>query len=148
MTAWIARLAPYVLIAALAGAVWLQHREIVAQGETLAGYRQMLDQARAQMQTAVDTAERNAKSLTALQLTQNGLRATLSQREADIGALQRENAEIRAWADTVLPADIARMRTHPALTGANAYAQYLSGRDAVRAAGDGADPKRGSEPRP
>lgn len=148
MTAWIARLAPYVLIAALAGAVWLQHREIAAQGEALAGYRQMLDQARAEVQTAVDAAERNAKRLTALQLTQNGLRATLSQREADIGALQRENAEIRAWADTVLPPDIARMRAHPALTGTDAYAQYLSGRDAVRAAGDGADPKRGSEPRP
>lgn len=146
MTTWLARLAPYLLIAILAGVAWLQHGQVSALDETVASYKDSLEHARADLKNVVDATASNARGLAALQSTQNSFRASLSQREADIGALQRENKEIRAWADGLLPHDIAGMRAHPALTGADAYAEFLSGRDAVRAPGDGADQQWGSKP--
>ncbi|HBR2325333.1 TPA: LysB family phage lysis regulatory protein, partial [Klebsiella pneumoniae] len=44
---------------------------------------------------------------------------------------KRENEDLRRWADTLLPADVIRMRERPALAGGAAYREWLSQSDAV-----------------
>lgn len=52
--------------------------------------------------------------------------------------LKDENAEIRAWADTPLPFDIARLHDTTAQTGADDHAAAVSDRAALLVPGDGA----------
>lgn len=49
------------------------------------------------------------------------------------------NAEFRAWAAAALPADVVRMHTSPALTGAADYLARMPGGDTLHAAGVSAD---------
>lgn len=79
--------------------------------------------------------ERNAQD--SLRAQQDQLRQGLANRERTIEALKRENSELRSWADQLLPDAARRLRERPALTGADAYRQWLSGRGAVPPAGDG-----------
>ena len=72
-----------------------------------------------------------------LRTQQDQLRQGLANRERTIEALKRENTELRDWAAKPLPAAARRLRERPALAGADAYRQWLSGRSAVPSAGDG-----------
>lgn len=133
------------LIAALGLLAWYQQTRIDA-----AQANQALATERAEK--ATETAERhqaNADTLasqlkaerdaqTTLQSRADELRTLLAARQRDIEELKRENQELRDWADQPLPAAARRLRERPALTGADAYRDWLSRRDAVRTAGDGA----------
>ncbi|MGE8482826.1 MAG: Rz-like lysis system protein LysB [Pseudomonas sp.] len=78
--------------------------------------------------------ERDAQA--SLRTQQDQLRQGLARRELTIEALKRENADLRNWAAQPLP-DAARwLRERPALTGADAYRQWLSGRGALHPASD------------
>lgn len=78
--------------------------------------------------------ERDAQA--SLRTQQDQLRQGLAKRELTIEALKRENADLRNWAAQPLP-DAARwLRERPALTGADAYRQWLSGRGALHPASD------------
>lgn len=78
--------------------------------------------------------ERDAQ--VALRTQQDQLRLSLAKRELIIETLKRENAELRDWAAQPMPDAARRMRKRPALTGADAYRQWLSGRGALHLAGD------------
>lgn len=78
--------------------------------------------------------ERNAQ--TTLRTQQDQLRQGLAKRELTIEALKRENADLRNWAAQPMPDAARRLRERPALTGADAYRQWLSGRGALHSAGD------------
>ncbi|ACO79897.1 Phage P2 LysB-like protein [Azotobacter vinelandii CA] len=87
-------------------------------------------------------ADELAKERTAqakLRTTQNALRNELARRRTQIEELKHENQELREWAAQPLPAAARRLRERPALTGADAYRDWLSGRGAVPPAGDGAE---------
>ncbi|MBA6063544.1 LysB family phage lysis regulatory protein [Pseudomonas mosselii] len=73
---------------------------------------------------------------------QGELRQGLAQRERVIEALKHENQQLREWSDQPLPDAARRLRERPALTGADAYRQWLSGSRSVPAAGDSTDPQR------
>jgi LysB family phage lysis regulatory protein len=73
--------------------------------------------------------ERQAQ--TALQQLGQDLRRELDVRKQHIKELKRENAELREWADVQLPAAARRLRQRPAITGAAAYRDWLSGRNAL-----------------
>lgn len=73
---------------------------------------------------------------------QGELRQGLAQRERVIEALKHENQQLREWADQPLPDAARRLRERPALTGADAYRQWLSGSRPVPATGDGTSPQR------
>ncbi|MNO85646.1 hypothetical protein D3C76_770220 [compost metagenome] len=110
-----------------------------------------------QLTTAQDDARRNLASATELKSTlererdgqaqllkiQGELRQGLATRQRTIEALKHENDQLRDWARQLLPAAARRLRERPALTGADAYRQWLSGGGPVRPAGDGADSQRG-----
>ena len=131
------------LLGALALLIWGQQQRInIAEGNT--------ELAKAAAKTARADADRNlttANTLTntlkqerdaqsALRTQQDQLRQGLAKRERTIEELKRENAELRTWATQPLPDAARRLRERPALTGADAYRQWVSGRGAVPVAGD------------
>ena len=131
------------LLGALALLIWGQEARIdVAEGKTEQAKaaaktaREDADRNLATVNTLTDTLkqERDAQSL--LRSQQDQLRLGLAKRERTIEELKRENDELRNWADQPLPDAARRLRERPALTGAAAYRDWLSGRGAVRAAGD------------
>lgn len=131
------------LLGALALLIWGQEARInVAESKTeLAKIaaktaREDADRNLATAKTLTDTLkqERDAQSL--LRSQQDQLRLGLAKRERTIEELKRENDELRNWADQPLPDAARRLRERPALTGAAAYRDWLSGRSAVRPAGD------------
>ncbi|TKJ63964.1 peptidase [Pseudomonas sp. CFBP13506] len=131
------------LLSALGLLIWAQETRIgVAEGKT--------ERAQDAAKTARDDADRNLKTANTLTDTlkkerdaqsnlraqQNQLRHSLAKRERTIEELKRENDELRKWADQPLPDAARRLRERPALTGAAAYRDWLSGRSAVPPAGD------------
>jgi LysB family phage lysis regulatory protein len=137
------------LLGALALVIWVQEIRIdVAEGKT--------ERAQDATKTARDDADRNLKTANtladtlkqeredqgALRTQQDLLRQGLAKRERTIEELKRENSELREWATQLLPDAARRLRERPAITGAAAYRDWLSGRGAVPPAGDQPPQKR------
>ena len=135
------------LLGALALLIWGQQQRInTAESQA--------DLAKSAAKTAREDADRNlatANTLTttlkqerenqsALRAQQDQLRQGLAKRERTIEELKLENAELRTWATQPLPDAARRLRERPALTGADAYRQWLSGGGAVPTASDPAKP--------
>lgn len=131
------------LLGALALLIWGQQQRInFAKGNTELA-KAAAEAARADADRNLTTAntltntlkqERDAQS--ALRTQQDQLRQGLAKRERTIEELKLENAELRSWATQPLPDVARRLRERPALTGADAYRQWMSGRSAVPVAGD------------
>lgn len=131
------------LLGALALLIWGQQQRInVAEGNTELAMA-AAKAARADADRNVTTAntltntlkqERDAQST--LRTQQDQLRQGLAKRERTIEELKLENAELRNWATQPLPDAARRLRERPALIGADAYRQWMSGRGAVPVAGD------------
>lgn len=133
------------LLGTLALLLWGYHQRDLAADATLALANQKRQdlEARSDRQGLTITAlqatlqdERQAQA--SLRTTQGQLRLGLATRQRLIEDLKRENEELRAWAAQPLPDDARRLRQRPALSGADAYRDWLSGRSAVPAARDGA----------
>lgn len=132
-----------VLLGALALLIWGQQQRInTAESQT--------DLAKSAAKTAREDADRNLATATTLTATlkqerenqstlraqQDQLRQALAKRARTIEELKLENDELRNWAIQPLPDAARRLRERPALTGAAAYRDWLSGRGAVPPAGD------------
>lgn len=133
------------LLGALALLLWGYHQrdQAAAATQALATQKQQDAEARADRLGLTITAlqatlqgERQAQ--TNLRTTQDQLRMGLAARQRLIEDLKRENDELRAWAAQPLPDHARRLRQRPALAGADAYRDWLSGRGAVPTASDGA----------
>lgn len=81
--------------------------------------------------------ERQAQA--AMQQAGQDLRRELDVRKQQIKELKRENADLREWAAVQLPAAARRLRQRPAITGAAAYRDWLSSRNALHPERDSAD---------
>ena len=126
------------LLGALALLIWGQQQRIAVAKQATA-------LAQINAKTARDEAARNLTSATILRNTlaqerqaqsqlrslHDQLRQGLARREQQIEVLKRENTVLRDWAAQPLPDVARRLRERPALTGADAYRQWLSGRGAV-----------------
>ncbi|NMY38155.1 MULTISPECIES: Rz-like lysis system protein LysB [unclassified Pseudomonas] len=131
------------LLGALALFIWGQQQRISVA-------RQATELAQHDAKTAREDAARNLNTATTLNRTLNlerqaqsqlrslhdQLRQGLAQRELQIEGLKRENTALRDWAAQPLPDIARRLRERPALTGADAYRQWLSGRGAMPTASD------------
>lgn len=131
------------LLAALGLLIWNQELRISGANKETRLAQQ--DASRAQEQAEHNLANANAlrdilqqerNAQTTLRAQQDQLRQGLAKRELTIEDLKRENADLRNWAAQLLPDAARRLRERPALTGADAYRQWLSGRGAVHSAGD------------
>lgn len=135
------------LLGALVLLLWGYHQRDQAAAATLALANQQRKDADARNERQASTitalsgslkAEREAQAT--LRTTQNQLRQGLADRQRQIEDLKRENQELREWADQLLPDAARRLRQRPALTGADAYRDWLSGRGALPTAGDRSQP--------
>ena len=131
------------LLGALALLIWGQEARIdVAEGKTdlakaaATTARDAADRSLATVNTLTGTLKQERDAQSQLRIQQDQLRLGLANRERTIEELKRENDELRNWADQPLPDAARRLRERPALTGAAAYRDWLSGRGAVRAAGN------------
>lgn len=86
--------------------------------------------------TLTETLKQEREAQSTLRLQKDQLRQILANRERTVEELKRENAELRDWAAQLLPDAARRLRDRPAITGAAAYRDWLSGRGSVPPAGD------------
>lgn len=128
---------------------WSQKSLLDSERLTSKGLEKQLDTAQADARnnlakanTLKATLEREREDQAKLLKLQGELRTGLANRERLIEVLTHENDELRQWADRPLPDAARRLRQRPAITGADAYRQWLSGSGAVSTAGDGADKER------
>lgn len=84
-------------------------------------------------QLAADLAQQR-QSQQQLLKTQSELAATAETRNQQIRRLQRENQDLKNWADTALPAAIQCLRRRPQFTTTDDYTAWLSGSDALHSA--------------
>lgn len=126
------------LLGVLALLLWGTYQRIEAeQGRTaLAKERLATANARIERDTTTITTLRTTladerQAQTSLQQTGQDLRRELDVRKQQIKELKRENAELREWAVAQLPAAARRLRQRPNITGAAAYRDWLSGRNAL-----------------
>jgi LysB family phage lysis regulatory protein len=131
------------LLGALALLIWTQELRITVADKNAElatkdakTAREDADRNLATAKTLQATLEQERSAQTTLRTQQDQLRQGLAKRELTIEALKRENAELRDWAAQSLPDAARRLRERPALTGADAYRQWLSGRGAVQPAGN------------
>jgi LysB family phage lysis regulatory protein len=131
------------LLGALALLIWTQELRITVADKNTAlatqdakTAREDADRNLATAKTLQATLEGERSVQTTLRAQQDQLRQGLAKRELTIEALKLENAELRDWAAQPLPDAARRLRERPALTGADAYRQWLSGRGAVQPAGN------------
>ena len=131
------------LLGALVLLIWGQQQRInIAEGNTeLAKAAAMTARADADRNfttanTLTNTLKQERDAQSALRTQQDQLRQGLAKRERTIEELKLENAELRTWATQPLPDAARRLRERPALIGADAYRQWMSGRGAVPVAGD------------
>ncbi|WP_175784520.1 protein lysB [Burkholderia ambifaria] len=83
--------------------------------------------------TAADKADQQKQ----LNAQQGRIDAKLQAIHNETWRILHESPEARAWADTVLPAAIARLQAGPDRTGAGDYVERVPDGDALHAAGDG-----------
>ncbi|MBK3458850.1 Rz-like lysis system protein LysB [Pseudomonas haemolytica] len=133
----------FALLGALALLIWGQQQRIdVAEGQTerandaVKTARKDADRNLATVTTLTATLKQERENQSALRAQQDQLRLALAKRARTIEELKRENDELRDWAAQPLPDVARRLRERPALTGAAAYRDWLSGRGAVPAASD------------
>lgn len=126
------------LLSALALLLWGTYQRSEAEQGRTALAQEKLDTVNARVErdaTTITTLrttladERQAQ--TTLQQTGQDLRRELDVRKQQIKELKRENAELRDWATAQLPVTARRLRQRPAITGAAAYRDWLSGRNAL-----------------
>ncbi|MEQ9878806.1 Rz-like lysis system protein LysB [Pectobacterium aroidearum] len=101
------------------------------QSETIEQQEKALSEKNGQLNALTEQMKRSDEDQARLRDLVEQNRAALSDRQKLIERLKRENQELRYWADTLLPADIVRLRQRPALTGGSAYRKWLSEVDAV-----------------
>ena len=135
------------LLGALALFIWGQQQRVTVAKQATALAQTDAKTARADATRNLTTAttlrntlnqERQAQSQ--LRSLYDQLRQGLARREQKIEVLKRENTVLRDWAAQPLPDVARRLRERPALTGADAYRQWLSGGGSVPTASDPAKP--------
>ena len=107
-----------------------QGRTALAQ-EKLANVGARVERDAATITTLRNTLANERQAQAELQQTGQDLRRELDVRKQQIKELKRENTELREWAAVQLPAAARRLRQRPAITGAAAYRDWLSGRNAL-----------------
>jgi len=131
------------LLGALVLLIWVQETRIdIAEGKTERAQdaaktaREDADRNLETANTLTDTLKQERDAQSTLRAQQDLLRQSLAKRERTIEELKRENDDLRKWADQPLPDAARRLRERPAITGAAAYSDWLSGRGALPPAGD------------
>lgn len=129
MSRLIAALIILVLVVIVTWALWQRSEAAEARADLaeqqLAESQQREQQHKLVINALWDNARRQANQRRALAQQQAALARTASNRLTTIEELQRENATLRVWANTRLPDAVIRLRSRPAVTGADDYHQSV-----------------------
>ncbi|MFW8780584.1 Rz-like lysis system protein LysB [Klebsiella sp. R4] len=104
---------------------------IELQGQVLKTTGEKLAKTNSQLIALSILSETNNREQARLYAAAESTNALLRSRQRRIEELKRENEDLRRWADTLLPADVIRMRERPPFAGGAAYREWLSQSDAV-----------------
>jgi LysB family phage lysis regulatory protein len=133
----------FALLGALMLLIWGQQQRINAAenntklaAEEATDARKDADRNLETVNTLTATLKQERDTQSTLRIQQDQLRQGLAKRERTIEDLKRENSELRDWAALPLPDAARRLRERPALIGAAAYRDWLSGRGAVPTTSD------------
>ena len=126
----------------IAGVLYFQHNQLVEQRERAAVAEQVSKDRLATLTHLQEQHQRQTLAFTALAKTSTAIKNAISNRDATIRRLERENDQYRQWADTLLPAAAQRLRQRPALAGADDYQHYLSTAEPLHPAPQSADDQR------
>jgi LysB family phage lysis regulatory protein len=121
-------------VGALGLVVYVQHNGLKAAKERAERAEQTTHDRDDIIKTLTDAAARNRRAVAKLEAARDSIAATLTERENLIESLQHDPT-IRSWFDTPLPDAVARLREHPAATGADDYRERLPSAHALPAAG-------------
>ncbi|QEQ86104.1 LysB family transcriptional regulator [Pseudomonas sp. p99-361] len=128
---------------------WGQQRMLTTSQENAQRLEEQRDRAQGDADRNLANTTELIATLTAVRdgqvklLTLQGeLRTGLAKREQQIEDLKHEIKELQEWADRPLPDAARRLRQRPAITGADAYHQWLSSGGAVHPASDVPEPQR------
>lgn len=137
------------LLASFGAWGWWQKSLLDSEKKTSEGLAEQLGTAKANARDNLAianalkaTLEREREDRAKLLKLQGELRTGLANRERLIEDLKHENDELRQWADQPLPDAARRLRERPAITGADAYRQWMSGSGALPTASDKPDQER------
>ncbi|SFB12195.1 phage lysis regulatory protein, LysB family [Collimonas sp. OK607] len=125
-------------VGALCVVIYVQRDGLAAARERAERAEQEIGQRDTVITALTDAATRNGKAAAKLQTAHDRISATLTERENLIESLLHDDPTLRNWADTALPDAVARLREHPAATGADDYRQRLPSDHPLQPAGDGA----------
>ncbi len=128
---------------------WGQQRMLTTSQENAQRLEEQRDRAQGDADRNLANTTELIATLTAVRdgqaklLTLQGeLRTGLAKREQQFEDLKHEIKELQEWADRPLPDAARRLRQRPAITGADAYRQWLSSGGAVHPASDIPEPQR------
>lgn len=116
----------------------------LAQQTVRDGQREIDARDRAITALKADAAEK-AEQQKRLDAARSAIDSKQTRIHAQTRRIIHESPENRAWADTVLPADIARLQTSPALTGSGDYLQRVPDGNAMSPTGHGPGDEQRSE---
>lgn len=129
MNRLLAALAILALVLLVTWALWQRTNAAEARADLAEQQLSESQQREQESLVVIDALWENARRLEAqrraLDEQQAALTRTASNRQATIEELQRENATLRAWSGTRLPAAVIRLRRRHAVTGADAYHQSV-----------------------
>ncbi|HBO4606505.1 TPA: LysB family phage lysis regulatory protein [Pseudomonas aeruginosa] len=137
------------LLGALGLLLWVQQQRIDLAQARLAQAELARKASDAQLSrqagtiTALEAAlSRERQAQADLDQQRQQLRQALTIRERLIEDLKRDDEPYRQWADQLLPDVARRLQQRPAITGAAAYHQWLSRRDALQPGVSGTEGQR------
>ncbi|HBO2796517.1 TPA: LysB family phage lysis regulatory protein [Pseudomonas aeruginosa] len=137
------------LLGALGLLLWVQQQRIDLAQARLAQAELARKASDAQLSrqagtiTALEAAlSRERQAQADLDQQRQQLRQALAIRERLIEDLKRDDEPYRQWADQLLPDVARRLQQRPAITGAAAYHQWLSRRDALQPGVSGTEGQR------
>jgi LysB family phage lysis regulatory protein len=125
-------------IGALCLVIYVQRDGLTVAKERAEAAEQITRDRDGTIKTLTDAAARDKKAAAKLQAARDNIAATLTERENQLENLIHDNPTIRTWADTPLPDAVARLREHPAVTGADVDSQRLPSDHTLQPAGGSA----------
>lgn len=119
----------------LAMIAWGQHQALSVTREQLAAERATVKGQANVIKIMEANAQLNAQDSAELTKTLQQVQALAGEGRQIWETLRRENQEFKSWAESALPADVIRLRSRPAITGAAGYQSWLQQSHGLHAAG-------------
>lgn len=134
--------AGYLIVAAIGialtmvGVIYQQQERLNKLQQTQGSMLQSLTQTSQSYFDLKQLSAENQQAQAELRTQLASVSSTSQYRKNKIEELKRELSDVKAWADTLLPASISQLHQRPAINGSAEYRRWLSTRDPLSVAGE------------